>query len=257
MAAAMGSTALLAVMASVSLPYADDVHEKPYGAEYDVILSIGRYLEGVAANVGVDEPLVALPDVGAVAYATDIEIIDLAGLADAYIAKHPAGAAFGTYLFDERQPDIIYTHGPWTQRAGLERDPRLLEGYVIWDRVVRDDVVITATYVKAEHVLQTSTCEGSVPSTDPAFADGSRSFISGPVVAAEAGRLGPSLQIGGIGGGPSWLVAIPRGLAGNLPQPAEDLYLGKTICVSGTASSFLGLRLLTVDSLDAIALQAS
>jgi hypothetical protein len=70
---------------------------------------------------------VLTPDIGAIAYKTDLLVIDMLGLADPYVARHPWGKPFLDYVY-YTQPDIIATHQIWLK--GTESDPRLLALYV-------------------------------------------------------------------------------------------------------------------------------
>jgi hypothetical protein len=70
---------------------------------------------------------VALVDVGLIGYATDLEIIDLAGLTDARIARVPGGhlsKRIDAHDLQARDPDAIVVHCTGTPR--VSKDQRLL-----------------------------------------------------------------------------------------------------------------------------------
>jgi hypothetical protein len=103
------------------------VHEAPYGADYSAVRSRGLRIQELAYCLALDRPSVLTPDIGAIALNTDFLVIDLAGLGDSYIARHPGGPELADYVFRERRPDIIWTHEVWLR--GLDRDPRLQADY--------------------------------------------------------------------------------------------------------------------------------
>lgn len=61
------------------------------------------------------------PDMGAHAYYGELKYIDLAGLSDVTIGHHKyERGLFGEYIFHERKPTIIKTHGAWTRRSNIK-----------------------------------------------------------------------------------------------------------------------------------------
>lgn len=74
-----------------------------------------------------------LPDLGGTLYYSELEIIDLAGLTDAIIARelyNDDKTRLHDYIFEERQPTFIHTHGFFNYRAQLDTDPRFDRDYV-------------------------------------------------------------------------------------------------------------------------------
>lgn len=68
----------------------------------------GTFAE-VGRRLGVAHPSLAHHDAGATSYETDLDFIDLGGLADRIVAKHMSDRAFmRRYLFEERRPTFIF-----------------------------------------------------------------------------------------------------------------------------------------------------
>jgi hypothetical protein len=91
----------------------------------------GEVFDDYADRLGVERGTLLLPDVGGTALTSRLEIVDLAGLASYRIAElRGAGdmAGLRDYVFEERRPTFIHTHGAWD--AGLSADPRLERDYV-------------------------------------------------------------------------------------------------------------------------------
>jgi hypothetical protein len=92
----------------------------------------GEYFQAMAARAGLAGASLLTPDVGGAAYGSDLRIIDLAGLADRHIARHrydPEG--FRRYVFEERRPAFIHTHGFWSKISAIETYPELARDYVL------------------------------------------------------------------------------------------------------------------------------
>jgi len=87
-----------------------------------------RAFRSEAARLGLIHPRIAHFDVGGFALESGGEVIDLAGLADLYIARvgYQSHGRVRDYLFDEVDPDMINVHGPCEY---LRSDPRLQRYY--------------------------------------------------------------------------------------------------------------------------------
>ena len=93
---------------------------------------VGRYFQALAREAGVAHGSLLTPDVGGASYYSNLEIIDLAGLADRHIARHRYRPEFfRKYVFEERRPTFIHTHGYWTKVSGIELYPELARDYVL------------------------------------------------------------------------------------------------------------------------------
>lgn len=126
-AASAIALAIVGATARATITRVAAVHETPYGADYSAVRSRGLRIQELAHCMALDRPSVLTPDIGAIALNTDFLVIDLAGLGDAYIARHPGGPELADYVFRERRPDIIWTHEAWLR--GLDWDPRLQADY--------------------------------------------------------------------------------------------------------------------------------
>jgi hypothetical protein len=101
----------------------------PFGAPYSIVEKRAERLQRLAQCLGDERASVLTPDIGAIAYTTDLLIIDLIGLGDAYIARRdPTAAELADYVLSERRPDIISAHYPFLY--GLDTDPRWQRDYV-------------------------------------------------------------------------------------------------------------------------------
>jgi hypothetical protein len=59
---------------------------------------------------------------GATLYWSRTQLVDLVGLIDVPMARHPRGAAFyDDYLFSERRPEFAHVHGGWIEKSGIAR----------------------------------------------------------------------------------------------------------------------------------------
>jgi len=88
----------------------------------------GRWFRSAADRLGLTRPRIANFDIGGIALESGGEVVDLAGLADLYIARVGYGAqgAVRDYVFGEVKPEMINIHGPCQY---LHEDPRLARDY--------------------------------------------------------------------------------------------------------------------------------
>jgi hypothetical protein len=83
-------------------------------------------------ELGLHQPLVAIPDLGATSFELRMRILDIAGLADANIAHADRDPAqLDLYIFDEKRPDLIHAHGWWICYAQLPCLPGLSDYLVL------------------------------------------------------------------------------------------------------------------------------
>ena len=75
---------------------------------------------------------VLMPDIGAALLSSKLRVFDLAGLIDPVIARslHSDKKRLHDYIFVEIRPTFIRTHGPWSEAAALDDDPRFRRDYV-------------------------------------------------------------------------------------------------------------------------------
>ncbi|MDQ3886047.1 MAG: hypothetical protein M3308_03285, partial [Actinomycetota bacterium] len=98
-----------------------------------VAQNIGATVNGFADILGVPDGTLATPDAGGSALTSQFEIIDIAGLTSAPIARFwRTGDMPGLrdYMFDDMRPAFIETHGVWSEHTGLVTDPRMTADYV-------------------------------------------------------------------------------------------------------------------------------
>lgn len=94
---------------------------------------LGRVINGYADRLGIEHGTLLVPDIGGSALTSRLAIVDLAGLADARIARSWAQSnmpALRDYVFDEVRPSIVHTRGYWSTTTGLVADARLDRDYV-------------------------------------------------------------------------------------------------------------------------------
>jgi hypothetical protein len=95
----------------------------------------GVHFEAVVRALGRDpaSTAVLVPDIGGVLLASDVQIVDLAGLADVELARLIADgtpAAVADQILEELRPVVVHVHGDWVSRSGLLADPRFRAEYV-------------------------------------------------------------------------------------------------------------------------------
>ena len=226
--------AVLALAASASATKAKAAHERPFGAPYSIIQLHGESVQRLAQRLEIERPVVLTPDIGAVALNTDISIIDLAGLGDAYIARHSHGPELAEYIFEERRPDIIVIHGVWIPATGLDNDQRLWLDYapIGLERDYSGNL-LAATLVRNDLVLNSGNCPEAVQWERARSLIGQRYTFAGIVVGSST-RAEPQqvtlLHLREAGGA---AIAIRAGDKANFLAPPEIAYLQKTVCVTG------------------------
>jgi hypothetical protein len=65
------------------------------------------------AELGLSRPMIALPDLGATTFDLGIDVVDIAGLADANIAHANTIPELELYYVFERRPDLLHAHKGW------------------------------------------------------------------------------------------------------------------------------------------------
>ena len=90
---------------------------------------------------GMADASLLTPDLGGVLLESHLTVVDLAGLCDRTIAKSLGQdtAALHEYIFGERKPTFIRTHGPSLRITRLYDDPRFARDYVpLYEAFARD-----------------------------------------------------------------------------------------------------------------------
>ncbi|WP_228538110.1 hypothetical protein [Nocardia sp. XZ_19_385] len=107
-----------------------------YRADSDVplcwiALRFGQYVNGYADIIGLQQGSLLAPDMGGSSLTSRLRLIDMAGLTESRIADIYAGTDSITledYVFEERKPTFVHTHGEWF-RNELTLDPRMGRDY--------------------------------------------------------------------------------------------------------------------------------
>ena len=120
------------------------------------IATVGNLYRRLGDRLDLGRPLlIADVDVGGMAYPPGIDVLDLGGLTDTVFGyswtRRPA--EIGDYLFLERRPDTIHTHGGWVGARPIHAFYRFGQDYrvmgpelmkqlaVIWLTAIRSDLV--------------------------------------------------------------------------------------------------------------------
>ena len=109
---------LRASQAAHASNYAGEVTMQHVTASYVVLPALTKEL-------GLHDPLSAIPDVGGPSYELGLRILDLGRLTDVHLAHSGYDPRIvEQYLFRERLPELIATHSSWSDRTGiLKMDP--------------------------------------------------------------------------------------------------------------------------------------
>lgn len=91
----------------------------------------GWTVNAYASALNLRNAVIVTPDIGGSTMVSDVKVVDLAGLADAEIAKlwrRGDMSGLRTHIFDAR-PEFIEIHDSWSKKTGLTDDPRLASDY--------------------------------------------------------------------------------------------------------------------------------
>jgi hypothetical protein len=111
---------------------AEEFHDKPTFPMCLVAERYGRMVNQYADILGLGQASVLAPDLGGLAMTTRLSVVDMAGLADARIAKYTGAddkAGMRDYIFDDVKPTFIVSHGVWNEGTGVALDPRIQRDY--------------------------------------------------------------------------------------------------------------------------------
>jgi hypothetical protein len=91
----------------------------------------GLRFRSFADALGLRDASYLEPDIGGTSLVSGLRIVDLARLADIHLARYQyEPATFRQYIFEERRPDFVHTHGNWTRDSGLTAFPEFWVDYV-------------------------------------------------------------------------------------------------------------------------------
>jgi hypothetical protein len=153
---AIALTTLLVVAGVANLGISGDIASSglPGAVTVEVVEGWSGRMADHATELGLADPLVMVPDIGAALDRTDLRVLDSAGLADVQIAHSWADIeARRRYAFEERRPELFHTHASWSPSWGVA-SPADVEraGYstLSWDQQNLDgDFVRRDTFIAA------------------------------------------------------------------------------------------------------------
>jgi hypothetical protein len=98
----------------------------------------GERFNRYAAQLGVNDGSILVPDLGGTLTCSKLRVVDLAGLCDRTIGRTLGRdrSAMYDYIFEAVRPTFIHTHKNWAWDANLEADPRFRRDYVALHEVV-------------------------------------------------------------------------------------------------------------------------
>lgn len=103
----------------------------------DVPMEMARSIRIYADHLGLAYCSVFMPDLGGSSwfgYGNDLEVLDLAGLANRFTGLFGQPSALQEYVVDLATPDFVEAHGDWSIRAQLHRSDQFLRDYrPIWE----------------------------------------------------------------------------------------------------------------------------
>jgi len=118
----------------------------------------GEKFRDWAEKASLENPTWLQPDIGGASYKTDIQIIDLAKLADVHLAHwNYREDFFRDYIFEERKPTFVHTHCIWSHRSNVNEYPEFRRDYIpiqenechILD-LPGDEIILNGDYVRKD-----------------------------------------------------------------------------------------------------------
>jgi hypothetical protein len=97
-----------------------------------VAQNTGRTINSYAQLVDVTDPVLAAPDIGGAALVSNLQLVDVVGLADRQIARFWATGdieGLRTHLLRDVRPTFLTLNPDWERLTGLAADPRLAASY--------------------------------------------------------------------------------------------------------------------------------
>jgi hypothetical protein len=99
------------------------------------VLELADRLDSVGRALHLDRrTTVLLPDIGGALWADQFTVLDLGGLIDRRIARTLRAEdqrEFYDYILEQREPDLIWSHGYWEELVNFARDSRVAQEYEI------------------------------------------------------------------------------------------------------------------------------
>jgi hypothetical protein len=129
------ATATLCLLAVVHLLHqvrelnGDDTPHYMPGATIDGVAFMGSVLSDIQSASHHPQIVYAGPDMGGVMlFTSGVKVVDLGLLCDPVLA-HQRYAAIGSYVLEQRRPDVIEVHQHWTEYTNLQAYPNFLSAY--------------------------------------------------------------------------------------------------------------------------------
>ncbi|MFQ5416688.1 MAG: hypothetical protein ACE5FL_06525, partial [Myxococcota bacterium] len=89
------------------------------------------YVHDLMDTLHLEEATVLDVDMGAALYWSRTQLVDLVGLIDVPMARHPRSPAFyDEYLFRERRPEFAHVHGSWIEKSRIAESSEWREQYL-------------------------------------------------------------------------------------------------------------------------------
>jgi hypothetical protein len=110
-------------------------------------------LAGYARQIGLDDPIFLIPDIGATSYLQNLRLLDLGGLADIHLARARDHQVREQYLFSEQLPDFIVIHSIWTRRTDLTALKSLWDHYLPVETSQDKNGVTHGTFIRRDLIL--------------------------------------------------------------------------------------------------------
>ncbi|MEM6635091.1 MAG: hypothetical protein AAF667_04285 [Pseudomonadota bacterium] len=120
-----------------------------------VVATIGREFRDVGNRLGVEDPLLAHHDAGAIAYERSVRLVDLGGLVDREIAKNMKDAGFlEDYVLNQREPDFIFGAHNFAARSGFLETGTFEQLYVPIEFRGKPYMVSTYSHIRRDRVAE-------------------------------------------------------------------------------------------------------
>ena len=120
-----------------------------------VVSEIGQTFATLSRQLGIDDPVLAHHDAGAISYEQSISLVDLGGLVDRDVARNMMNRPFlEQYIFEQRKPDYIFgainfaASSGFTEAESFDRDyiPLVFENQPIMDSAL--------SHIRREHAVE-------------------------------------------------------------------------------------------------------
>ncbi|MEM1429467.1 MAG: hypothetical protein AAGG09_08410 [Pseudomonadota bacterium] len=126
----LASTAAVLTILGYTVPELARARAQP-STPLAVVGQIGDTFAEAGRRLGVDDPLLAHHDAGAIAYRRTIRLLDLGGLLNRQIAQNMTDRAFLlTYIVEQQRPDFVFGARNFSARTGFVQSEAFAAAYV-------------------------------------------------------------------------------------------------------------------------------